>query len=273
MMTQNIKYIGEKGSNLIAGLLLRGKRIFTFKDAIEISDNTQNIRETLSSLVKSGWLRRIEKGKYLILPLEAGSTGEWSESEFIIASVLIQPNYIGLQTSLNYYGYSERVTGTVYIISTRRKLTPYLDISGVRYRFVTVKQNKFFGFNPVIVNDQPVNISDREKTIIDCLDFQDYSGGIIAVARALWYGRQELKFSGLVEYAVRYGNKAVCQRLGYLLEILNTGQSQAIATLANSISNSYARLDSILPAEGKYNSRWKIILNVPETELLQWRFD
>ena len=154
--------------------------------------------------VRAGWLQRLEKGKYLILPLEAGSTGEWSESELVIASVLIQPNYTGLQTALNYYGYSERVADTVYIISTQRKLKSYLDISGVRYQFVTVKQEKFFGYTQLVINEQPVNISDREKTIIDCLDFQNYAGGIIAVARALWYGRRELKFSLLAEYAVQY---------------------------------------------------------------------
>src|SRR4030042_5995840 len=137
-MTQNIKYIGEVGSDLIAALLMRGKRLFTFEDALQASGNKPNMRQKLSSLVNAGWLQRIEKGKYLILPLESGSTGAWAEPEFIVASLLIQPYYIGLQTALNYYGYSEQVRDTVYIISTQRKLKPYLDISGVKYQFITM---------------------------------------------------------------------------------------------------------------------------------------
>jgi predicted transcriptional regulator of viral defense system len=272
-MTQNIKYITKVGSDLIAAQLLRGKRLFTFEDAVAASGNKPNMRQKLSSLVKAGWLQRIEKGKYLILPLEAGSTGEWAEPEFIVASLLIQPYYIGLQTALNYYGYSEQVRDTVYIISTQRKVKPYLNISGVKYQFVTLKENKFFGCTQVVIDGQPVNISDREKTIIDGLGLQDYAGGIIAIARALWYGRKELNFTTLAEYAVKYGNKAVCQRLGYLLEVMNIQKPRALATLSKNISAGYARLDTLSPALGKYVSRWKIQANVPEKELLQWRFD
>jgi predicted transcriptional regulator of viral defense system len=272
-MTQNIKYIGGMGSDLIAALLLRGKRLFTFQDAVQAYGNKPNIREILSSLVKAGWLQRLEKGKYLILPLEAGSTGDWSEPEFIVASLLIQPYYIGLQTALNYYGYSEQVRDTVYIISPRRKLKPYIDISGVKYQFVNVKDSKFFGFTQMVIDGQLVNLSDREKTIIDCLYFQDYAGGIGAVAQALWYGRQELNFTRLAEYAVKYGNKAVGQRLGYLLEALNIRMPKALSILAKNTSTSFARLDSLLPVMGKYISRWKIQVNIPEKELLQWRFD
>jgi predicted transcriptional regulator of viral defense system len=272
-MSQNIRYISKSGSDLLAEFLVKDKRLFTYREAARMLGNKAPSREMMASLVKSGWLQRIERGKYLIIPMEAGSSGRWSEHEFVVGSYLVQPYYIGLQSALNYYGYSEKVSDTVYIASTRRKLSPSLQVSGVNYRFIYLKERKFWGFEQVTIDNQKVNLSGREKTIIDCLDFQGYAGGAGAVAQALWYGREEIDFLKLAEYAVRYGSRAVCQRLGYLFETLNADKKRAVAILLKNVSRSYARLDTRSSAQGKYDSRWKIQVNVPEGDLLQWRFD
>ena len=272
MMTQNIKYVSKPGSDLIAEMLVRDKKLFTYKDAAQILGEKANSRALMSSLVRGGWLQRIERGKYLIVPLEAGSARQWSEHEFVVGSYLVQPYYIGFQSALNYYGYSEKVIDTVYIASTSRKFKRSLEISGVKYRFVYLSQRKFWGFEPIIIDKQKVNVSSREKTIIDCLDIQEYGGGTAAIAQALWYGRKELDFRQVAQYAVRYGNRAVCQRAGFLFEALDVGARKAIDLLSGNISRSYARLDTLSPAAGKHNDRWKILVNIPETDLSQWRF-
>jgi predicted transcriptional regulator of viral defense system len=273
MMTRNIKYLSKTGNDLLSNLLIKDKSIFVYSDAAQIYGDQPGLRAMLSSLVKSGWLQRIEKGKYMVLPLEAGSSGQWSEHEFIIASYLIKPYYIGFQSALNYYGYTEKVSKTVYVVSTRRKLKPVVNISGVSYQLVNLDKSKFYGLNEVVISQKKIVMSDREKTIIDCLYLQEYCGGIATVAQALWYGREELDFPRLAGYAVKYGNKAVCQRLGYLMEALNIKKSKAIDTLYKKISGSYARLDILAPAQGKYLSKWKIQINISENDLLQWRFD
>ena len=93
------------------------------------------------------------------------------------------------------------------------------------------------------------------------------------IAQALWYARKELDFLLLSKYAVRYGSKAVCQRLGYLMDVLKIRNRNAIAILCGNISSSYARLDTLSPAHGTYISKWKIQVNTPERELYQWRFE
>lgn len=72
-MLQNVRTLGRAGSDLLAEITRQGKRFFTYEDAIKAygSDNSR-LWNLLSTLVKRGWLQRIEKGKYLILPLEAG---------------------------------------------------------------------------------------------------------------------------------------------------------------------------------------------------------
>jgi len=130
---------------------------------------------------------------------------------------------------------------------------------------------RFFGATEITLDGYRVNISEREKTIVDCLNHLDYCGGVTEVAKALCYGRDELDLVKMAEYARRNGNRAVIQRMGYLLETLDAGTEEAITLLRDSISNSYTSLDNLAAPEGRYIERWKVLVNVPENELLQWK--
>jgi predicted transcriptional regulator of viral defense system len=271
-MAQSKRTLGDVGSNLLTEMSRQRKKLFTFEDAARVyGTNSGGLRELLSTLVKRRWLQRIEKGKYLLLPFEAGREGEWTEHEFIIASCLIEPYYIGFRSALNYYGYTEQVSRTVFIMSTRRKLKSTLEVSGVTYRFVHTDERKFFGFTEVILDGYRINISDREKTIVDCLGQMEYCGGISEVAKALSYGRGELDFAKMVEYSQRNGTKAVSKRLGYLLETLNLGNDADISALREDLGSSYTLLDTLADRKGRHFQRWQLVVNIPDNELLQWK--
>jgi len=269
-MTDNARTLGKSGSELLTGITRQSKRIFTYKDAVQVyGSSNRRLRELLSTLVKRGWLRRLEKGKYLILPFEAGREREWSEHEFIIASYLIEPYYIGFRSALNYYGYTEQISRTVFIASTRRKLKSSLEVSGVTYRLVNLGERKFFGFKQITIDGCHVNISEPEKTIVDCLDLPKYSGGVVEVAKAILFGRDELDFPKMSEYARRNGNSAVSKRLGYLLEKLDIKADKAISILSENLGSSYALLDTLANSQGQHIQRWRVIVNVPEKEFMQ----
>ncbi|MEA3253353.1 MAG: transcriptional regulator, partial [Chloroflexota bacterium] len=91
------------------------------------------------------------------------------------------------------------------------------------------------------------------------------------VAKALWYGRDELDFVKMADYARKAGNKAVNQRLGYLLETLDSGTEEAFTLLRTSLSKRYAPLDTLGDSKGKYIDRWKVMVNIPANEILQWK--
>ena len=271
-MTKNVRTLGKAGSDLLTDITRQGKRIFTYEDAVKVyGSSNRRLRELLSTLVKRGWLQRIEKGKYLILPFEAGREREWTEHEFIIASYLIEPYYIGFRSALNYFGYTEQISRMVFIVSTSRKLKSSMEISGVTYRFVFISKHKFFGAKQISVDGGQVNISEPEKTIVDCLDRLRYCGGISEVAKALWYGRDELDFTKMAEYSRRNGNRATSQRLGYLIEMLGFTADKAVEILLQSMSTRYTPLDTLSEPKGKHMERWKVILNNPDNKLSQWK--
>lgn len=131
------KRIRTPSIEMLSKLACNGKTIFTFEDAMEISHySPETLRLTLHNLKKSKWIDRIERGKYIIIPLEAGPEGLYTEHEFIIASFLVDPYAISYWSALNFYGFTEQIPRTVYISTTRKKKE--------RKRFLAYPTNSLF---------------------------------------------------------------------------------------------------------------------------------
>lgn len=264
------KILGPVSSHLITELNRKQKTVFSLSEASQILGiENKQIRKLLSDLVKKGWLRRIEKGKYLLIPLTVDSNKPYTENQFIIASKLVDPYYIGLWSMLNYYGYTEQMMNTVFIASPKRKKDFLL--SGVNYKFVKINLRKMFGITEIKINEMPIKVSNKEKTLIDCLDHPEYCGGISEVVKGIWNARDEIDFPRLLDYTKKIGNTTVAKRLGYLLEILELDKRTDIKNLKKAIGKGFSLLDPLRPKKGQYNSRWNLLVNMSNKELLSFR--
>lgn len=270
MMTRTTKTLGAQGARLLTALSMAGKTVFTTGDARQLlNDDRVRVRQLLYRLEKRGWVQRLERGKYLILPLAAGLEGVYTEHEFIIASRMVSPYAIAFGTALRHYGYSDRLSHTIYVATTRRKRS--LALHGLTYRFITVTPARFFGIARIPLAGQRIHITDREKTIVDCLTHPARAGGVIEAAKGLWFGSEELDWERLVDYARRNGSKAAIQRLGFWMERLEMGDYVLLAQIEAECSASYARLELPGPATGPRDRRWHIIINIAPDTLLEWR--
>ena len=103
-------------------------------------------------------------------------------------------------------------------------------------------------------------LTNKEKTIIDCLDKTKYAGGIIEVAKALQTKEYDIK--KLAQYAKNMKNSAVIRRLGYLCDIL-----QISIDLPKIKTRNYLLLDPTMPKTTKTNAKWRLIVNEEIGEL------
>ncbi len=255
---------------LLTMLSEKGHDIFTTQMAAQILGQPSfDVRKRLHHLVQRRWLQRLEKGKYLIIPLSAGMEGHHTENELIIASHLVSQYYVSYWTALSYYGYTDQPSRTIYIATTKQKRP--VTIHGLTYRFIQLQPKKFFGHEQVWIGEKRVKMAEKEKAIIDALDHPELSGGIIQVVKGLWRGREELDLNKLVDNAMRMGNRAITKRLGYLLQRMGLGTEQHLAKLEKSLSAGYAVLDPLSQREGRHDTNWRVLVNVSEDELLNWR--
>jgi len=273
MITQDVtkrQSLSPADAGLLTTLSSQGQDVFTPQEAANALGCTATaVRKRLHHLVKKGWLRRLEKGKYLILPLSAGPAGEYAPDELVIVTHLIKPYYISYWSALRYYGYSEQAGPTVYVVTTKRKQP--LTIGGVAYRFVTVRPHKFFGAQRTWLGSEAVQMAEREKALVDCLDRPDLCGGVIEAAKAIWRGRGEMDWQKAHVYGQRMGNRTILKRLGFLLELFALGTPSLLGAMQEDLGAAYTTLDPLYPPEGQHNSRWRLVVNVPERDLLDWR--
>ncbi len=210
----------------------------------------------LARLKAESLIVEIEKGKYLLLGLEPERA---LSNPLFIASHLVTPAYVSYWSALHFYGFTEQVPLTTFVATTKKKRP--VSFRGFRFRFVTVHPSKFFGYRRDTAGDLPILIADEAKAIVDSLDQPRYAGGIAEVAKALRAALEIVDVPTLIEYANRMGNRSLGSRLGYLLERLG----HPVEGLVHSASP--IKLDPSRPRKGSYEPRWRVVVNVPETEL------
>jgi predicted transcriptional regulator of viral defense system len=265
-----VRSLSALETRLLSALAASDLNTFTIEQARQVSGiEGPDVARLLHRLSVKRWVQRLERGKYRLIPLEAGPDVHWAEHEYLTAAALVQPYYLAYATALHYYGFVERQPRPLWIATTRRKRR--VTVEGVTYRFVTLNQRKFFGYSTVELLDTPVHIAEREKAIADGFDHPEYCGGVVEPAKGLWYGSDELDLTRLVRYSKRLGNGTATRRLGFWLERLEMGDQEILHRLEMPQDRNYALLEPAGPDSGPRDPHWRLIINVPERQLLEWR--
>ena len=258
-------------SILLTTLAAEGRSVFSTADAYAIRGRGKPTRDALERLVRKGWLERIAKGKYLIVPLEAGPARTWTESAHVIAGALVSPSMVSYWSALAYWNLTEQVPRVTYVQTTSRREDRTPTVLGMRFRIVRVKPGKLFGGHRYYLRGGPAVVADREKTILDCLDRPDLCGGVEEVARALLAADGDLDWLRITGYLDRFGSGAVVKRLGFLaehLELAHPPEPRTLARWRELLTAGVGKLDPSSPRRPHRTvTRWRIAVNLPEAGL------
>lgn len=237
--------------------------MFSIVDARRILGHRESdpTRQFLERLQTKGWIRRIKRGRFAIIPLSSGESRTPQLHEFIVAMELVSPAAIAYWSALNHHGMTEQLPRTVFVATNHPVRRPPGEVLGVTYKIISLRPEKFFGIIKDWINEIPFMVTDREKTIIDGLDLPQYVGGVIEIAKVLSIRWTQLNESKLRKYAVKIGNSAVAKRLGFLMETLGLGNVEAFRKVVT-LAPGFSPLDPILPRYGKYNRKWGLLVNM-----------
>jgi len=251
--------LGEKEAFLVKSLAEEGKAIFTIEDASRLVG--LGAKKIVHRLAIKKWVLPLKRGLYAMVPLEVGVKGSdaFVVHNFVVASMLVEPYYIGYWSALNHHGLTDQIPRTSFIATTKTKHP--VQVLDAEYYFVKLTDRKFFGWQQVEIEDHIVRISDPEKTVADCLDHPEHCGGIDQIARAVYFSHEEINLKRVVKYAQRMGNRTIIKRLGYVLE--ETGLLSNYEKLFEGYkpSTGFPRLDPLSPKAGKHNSKWNLLIN------------
>jgi len=247
--------LGGSTAELLHKLRRRGL-VFTFREALEVSGyDRQYLKLILYLLERGGWIERVERGKYVILPLEA-EKDRYTLHEFVVGSILVKSSAIAYWSALHFHGLTEQMPGVVFVQTISRKKRRELVVFNTVYRIVRVVKRKFFGLEPVWVEGSKVYVTNKEKTIIDCLDKPQYCGGIIEVYKALKDGNLDVE--KLSKYLTLFDSGAVAKRLVYLAELVGLD----LNIPGRLIKKGIVLLDPTMPRRGWVDYRLKLLINL-----------
>ena len=156
---------------------------------------------------------------------------------------------------------------TVFVQSPRRKLQSKLVLAGVQYQIVTIGVPRFFGLVRRAVDGLPIQVTEREKSVVDAADRPDLCGSIWQLAQALRGHWAEVEWPKLDEHLIRFVSGAVYKRLGYLVETLDLPIPERPARLAawrTHLTAGIALLDPGASACGSTCMRWRVRDNIGE---------
>ena len=224
----------------------------------------------LASMAQKGALHRVGRGRYAVIPPDVlYGRRSYVADPHLILDELMQTNgadglyYVAYQSAAAIHGAAHQLPFALLVAIPQQRRP--IELGRARIQFVQLKPEKLFGFQQIQYHDIPLNVSDREKTILDCLERFDLCGGVAEVARTISGLIEEVEPGKLLDYLQRMDNQALAQRLGLILERLSTVQEieeGLIDGIAQQVGVYTYPLDPHEPEAGALDSRWRIRENV-----------
>lgn len=266
-MSSTPRSLSPLEAKLILRLEWEKKPVITTEEAIQmLGVSYDHARQILHRLSRDRWLAMIKPGVYELIPAERGELAFADTNPLFIGSALVEPYYFSFATAAFFHGLTTQASLTVYLATNQGK-SRLMMIRGKQYRIVIQPTHKFFGFSQVTAYGSPVNMADREKTILDCLDRPSYAGDIPEIAGMLQRGKSSLDWDKLVDYTLCFESTVLIQRLGYLIDRLSLPIKPEYRNMlldqASGNTKCYLGQPKRWNTGGNYNATWRVVDNIP----------
>jgi predicted transcriptional regulator of viral defense system len=202
-------------------IITREELITLIREYVKAKD----IQDLIEKLQKKKKLVPVKRGIYLVVPFSSVNKN-WALEEYRITEYLLKEDYyIGLYNAFNLHGFTEQVPNKMFVFNTKYSGDGY--ILHYKFKFFKIKKEQLFG-----IAHGRYPYSDRERTIIDALQYPEYLGGLSEVLYRIQSG--EFQKSKLVDYSIKYGSIKIMKLVGML-----TGSSKLHSLLKEKKALSY----------------------------------
>jgi len=218
----------------------------------------------LAALARRGWLARVHRGLYYVLPLES-SAGEAvvAPDPWVLALRLFSPCYIGGWSAAEHWGLTEQLFRSTFVVTAAAVRNRSPRLLGTEFHLVRVRPDRVVGTAPVWRGAVRVPVSDRERTIADALVDPTWAGGIRHLTDILktYAAQKSSNFPKILEYLGDATRAAGIKRFGFLLERLFPTETALILTSHARRSTGVIRLDPSIRSKGRLLKRWGLWVN------------
>jgi predicted transcriptional regulator of viral defense system len=269
-MEFSTRSLSPSESRIVLALTEQGRREVARAEIINLLGVSEKAADhVIHSLRSKGWLERASWGKYLLIPPDQGPEALGESNLLALASRIVEPYYIGYGTAAGHYGLTTQHRNVIWLatplhLRDRR-------IGEAEVRIVNPAANKFFGFGPIDVLGYKTVMSDREKTVIDCVDRPELAGGVGEVAAIVATASRRFDWQKTADYLERIGSAPLILRVGWLVDHAGADippdvRDRLLLLGSRSRKAFLGAKETVKDAVG-YDPKWRVFVNVTRKEL------
>lgn len=260
--------ISARGRAELARVMGVGRRFIAPQDLVDsLSIDADAAAKKLSRWAEDGWVRRVRRGLYIPVPVEATNPAAWSEDALLVAAEIWSPCYFTGWTAAHHWSLTEQVFRATVLKTAGRVRSSPVHLLDHEYLVSHVPDDALtWGMKSVWVADTRVRFADPARTVIDILDTPRLGGGIRHGADVAAAFLADHDWRTLIESGDRLGNRAVFKRLGYIVEALGDDRDELVSACQARVSSGISLLDPSGPSAGPRLMRWGLLVNATITQ-------
>ena len=229
-----------------------------------------NLRARIRQLKKQGAIISPLRGLYVIIPLEYRSLESLPARELVVVIMkhLDAPYYAGLLTAARHHGATHQALFVYQVVSSKR-IKKELISGDTRIQFIYKKDISDVKTQKKVVRTGYLPISTPEETAKDVMTYYRQCGGLNHQATVLSELTEAIDTKKLVSLAKRSKSLFWAQRMGYILENIDTFYEKDRDSVVDALEKflatqklRYVPLAPEMPTKDKpRDKKWKIIKN------------
>jgi predicted transcriptional regulator of viral defense system len=249
----------------------KGHRAFSLDQMVgDLSISRNMARVLVCKSAQSGDIISPLRGFYVIVPYENQNFGSIPADELvpIIMNYIHAQYYVGLLSGAAFYGASHQKPARFQVVSNKR-IKHSLKFGQVEIELIFKKKIDHLPIKMVSVKTGYLHVATAELTVFDLFKFPSRSGGLNHIATVLSELVSHIDFDKLVQLAEELNEKTWLQRMGYILDRLDSMDQEKVITLSQQTASyiggqslPFVRLaPEISGSEYPRIDKWKIIEN------------
>lgn len=244
-------------------LVLGGRRFVTPADvATELRIDSTAATQRLARWARDGWVRRVRRGLYIGVPVEASNPRAWSFDALVIAARVWDPCYFTGWTAARHWALTEQVFRTTVLKTSARVRETRASLLDNDYVVAhTDPAALSWGLVSEWNDGERLRFADAARTVVEILDDPRLGGGMRHSSEIFASFLDEHDPGLLIAAADRLDNGAVFKRLGYLAEHLDLDDSAFVLACRERLTAGVSALDPTGPPGGHRNPRWGLRVN------------
>ena len=226
-------------------------KIFHKKDVAAFIKDPNAAKEILRRYRKQGLISQVRRDLYVVTDL---ATKASLAGKFEIAGQITPSSSLSYHAALEYHGLAHQVFYELYVSS--HETYKNFDYDGITYIFCPLKSDAGI-VRPV--TDSFVRVTDLERTVIDCINRIDLSGGLEELIQSLAIITY-IDEHKLLEYLQCFNKQFLYQKTGFVLSYFQKEMklSDAFIELCNSKIGKSTRYLTDAHESDTYFKEWKL---------------